>query len=375
MERMNTVTDYLIVGAGITGCTLAERLANVLGKKVLLIEQRPHIGGNVYDAFNADGILVHQYGPHIFHTWNEEVWSYLSRFTHWIPYQHRVLAWIDDQLVPFPINIETINRLYELQLNESTIGEFYRNVRIEVKSPRNSEEIVISAVGRDLYEKFFKNYTKKQWGVYPCDLAPEVTARIPYRQNRDDRYFNDSYQGIPLEGYTKMIERMLDSPKIEIRCNTSYREIQNLVRADRVIYTGTIDGYFNYCLGALPYRSLQFRFETLETPFFQPVAVVNYPNDHNFTRITEYKHLTGQEHPRTTISKEYPCSNGDPFYPVPTPVHQALYMQYSKLATSESHILFCGRLGRYRYLNMDEAVSEALALFKLLCRQQGIRQC
>lgn len=363
------VTDYLIVGAGITGCTLAERLANVLGKKVLLIEQRPHIGGNVYDAFNADGILVHHYGPHIFHTWNEEVWSYLSRFTHWIPYQHRVLAWIDDQLVPFPINIETLNRLYGLQLNESTIGEFYRNVRIEIKSPRNSEEVVISAVGWDLYEKFFKNYTKKQWGISPKDLAPEVTARIPYRQDWDDRYFTDTYQGIPQEGYTKMIERMLDSPKISVHCNTSYWEICHLVRAERVIYTGTIDGYFDHCLGTLPYRSLQFRFETLETPFFQPVAVVNYPNNYEFTRITEYKHLTGQKHPRTTISKEYPCSNGEPYYPVPTPAHQALYMQYRELAASESHVLFCGRLGRYRYLNMDEAVVEALDLFKLLCCQ------
>lgn len=372
---METVSDYLIVGAGITGCTLAERVANGLGKRVLLIEQRPHIGGNVYDYVNADGILVHKFGPHIFHTCNKEVWTYLSRFTRWIPYQHRVLAWVDNQLLPFPININTLNRFYGIDLDESTIGDFYRAVREEVTTPRNSEEVIIATIGRDLYEKFFKNYTKKQWGVFPRDLAPEVTARIPYRLNRDDRYFSDPYQGIPQEGYTKMIERMLDSPKIEVRCNTSYREIRSQISTDRIIYTGTIDGYFDNCQGALPYRSLRFDFETLDIPCFQPVAVVNYPNDFDFTRITEYKHLTGQQHPQTTISREYPCSDGEPFYPIPAPAHQILYNKYQMVACNDQRVLFCGRLGRYRYLNMDEAVGEALDLFKILCCRQGVEPC
>src|SRR5712671_1455035 len=300
--------DYLIVGAGFAGSVLAERLARGSNKKVVLCDKRSHIGGNAYDHYNEAGILVHKYGPHIFHTNSKEVFEYLSRFTEWRSYQHRVRASVDGQIVPIPINLDTINTLYGLNLTSFEVDEFFKKLAEPVGQIRTSEDVVVSKVGRELYEKFFRNYTRKQWGLDPSELDAAVTARVPTRTNRDDRYFSDAYQAMPLKGFTRMFERMLDHPNIKILLNTDYHEIEGSVLYDEVICTGPIDEYFDYRFGKLPYRSLQFQWETLNTDRAQPVAVVNYPNDNLYTRVTEFKHLTGQHHPKTTRVYEYPQS-------------------------------------------------------------------
>jgi UDP-galactopyranose mutase len=357
------VFDYLVIGAGFAGCVLAERLAAGLGKTVLIVDKRPHIGGNAYDEYDAHGVLIHKYGPHIFHTNSREVFSYLSRFTDWYPYQHRVRAWVDGRLVPIPINLDTINELYGTNFNAFQLGEFYKSVAEPRAELKTSEDVILSQVGRELYEKFFRNYTRKQWGLDPSQLDASVTARVPTRTNRDDRYFTDAYQSMPLRGYTRMFERMLDHPKIKILLNTDYREIEGSVLYDEVIATGPIDEYFDYRFGKLPYRSLQFQWETLEVPVAQPVAVVNYPNDNLYTRVTEFKYLTGQQHPKTTRVYEYPQAEGAPYYPIPRPENAALYKQYQELAAVTPGVQFVGRLGTYKYYNMDQVVAQALTTF------------
>jgi UDP-galactopyranose mutase len=365
------VFDYLVIGAGFAGSVIAERLAAVLGKKVLIVDKRPHIGGNAYDHYNEEGLLVHRYGPHIFHTNSREVFTYLSRFTEWYPYQHRVLASVDGQLVPIPINLDTINTLYGTRYSSLEVGEFYKSLA-EARTPlRTSEDVILSQVGRELYEKFFKNYTKKQWGLDPSELDASVTARVPVRTNRDDRYFTDTYQAMPKHGYTRMFERMLDHPNIKVMLNTSYREIEGAILYDEVICTAPIDEYFDYRFGALPYRSLQFKFETLDVPQVQPVAVVNYPNDHLYTRVTEFKFLTGQSHPKTTRVYEYPQAEGDPYYPIPRPENAALYRKYQELGDATPGVHFVGRLGTYKYYNMDQVVAQALTTF---ARIAGVRR-
>ena len=355
--------DYLVVGAGFAGSVIAERLARVLRKRVVIVDRRPHIGGNAYDHHDASGLLVHKYGPHIFHTNSEEVFSYLSQFTEWRPYQHRVQACVDGRLVPIPINLDTINSLYGLQLTSFQLEEFFASVR-EPRSPvRTSEDVIVSKVGRELYEKFFRNYTRKQWDLDPSELDAQVTARIPVRTNRDDRYFTDRFQAMPRHGYTRMFERMLDHPNIKIMLNTDYREIEGLIPYREMVFTGPIDEYFDYQYGKLPYRSLAFEFETLEVAQVQPVAVINYPNDHLYTRVTEFKHLTGQHHPRTTLVYEYPRSEGDPYYPVPKPENFAVYQRYHELAERTPGVHFIGRLATYKYYNMDQVTAQALTLF------------
>src|SRR3954453_14050408 len=344
--------DYLIVGAGFAGSVLAERLAAGSDKKVLICDKRNHIGGNAYDHYNDAGILIHKYGPHIFHTNSREVFEYLSRFTAWRPYQHRVRASVDGQIVPIPINLDTINSLYGLNLTSFEVEAFFKKVAEPCEQVRTSEDVVVSTVGRELYEKFFKNYTRKQWGLDPSELDASVTSRIPARTNRDDRYFTDTYQAMPLHGYTRMFERMLDHPRISRVLNTDYRDLVGIVPHRKLIYTGPIDEYFDSCYGALPYRSLEFRFETYDTQRHQPAAVVNYPNEHAYTRSTEFKYLTGQEHPKTTVVYEHPTATGDPYYPVPQPRNAALYERYKKLADATADVHFIGRLATYRYYNM-----------------------
>lgn len=364
--------DYLIVGAGFAGSVLAERLATQLDKKVLLVDKRNHIGGNAYDHYNEDGILVHKYGPHIFHTNSTLVFEYLSRFTAWRPYQHRVLASVDGRLVPIPINLDTINTLYGLQLNSFQIEDFFASVAEPKEQVRTSEDVVVSKVGRELYEKFFRNYTRKQWGLDPSELDASVTARVPTRTNRDDRYFTDRYQVMPLHGYTRMFERMLAHPNIKILLNTDYREIANIIPHEHLIYTGPIDEFFDYCYGRLPYRSLDFAFETVEASIVQPVAVINYPNDYAYTRVTEFKYLTGQEHSKTTLVYEYPRAVGDPYYPVPRPENAELYKKYKALADATTSVSFVGRLATYKYYNMDQVVAQALTVFnKLVALEQA----
>jgi UDP-galactopyranose mutase len=365
------VFDYLVIGAGFAGCVLAERLASVLDKKVLIADRRPHIGGNAYDHYNEAGILVHKYGPHIFHTNSREVFSYLSRFTEWFPYQHRVRACVDGQLVPIPINLDTINTLYGTSFTSFELAEFYKSIA-EPRSPiKTSEDVIINQVGRELYEKFFKNYTRKQWGLDPSELDAAVTARVPVRTNRDDRYFTDAYQAMPRHGFTRMFERMLAHPNINILLNTDYRQIEGAILYDETICTAPIDEYFDYRFGPLPYRSLRFEFETLDTPQVQPVAVINYPNDHLYTRITEFKHLSGQSHPKTTRVYEYPQAEGDPYYPIPRADNTALYKKYQELADATPGVHFVGRLGTYKYYNMDQVVAQALTMFAKI---SGVRR-
>jgi UDP-galactopyranose mutase len=365
----NTITrdfvfDYLIVGAGFSGSVIAERLATQLGKKVLVVDKRTHIGGNAYDHYDEHGILVHKYGPHIFHTNSREVFEYLSLFTPWRTYEHHVLASVDGQLVPMPINLDTINKLYGMNLNSFQVEDFFASVAEPREHIRTSEDVVISKVGKELYEKFFRNYTRKQWGLDPSELDKSVTARVPTRTNRDRRYFTDSYQAMPMHGFTKMFEKMLNHPNIKVMLNTDYREIEKAIPCREMVYTGPVDEYFDYRFGKLPYRSLDFKHETHSTPVFQSAPVINYPNEHLFTRITEFKYLTGQEHSKTSIVYEFPKAEGDPYYPVPRPENQEIYKQYKDLADETAGVYFAGRLATYKYLNMDHCVAQALATYK-----------
>jgi UDP-galactopyranose mutase len=358
--------DYLVVGAGFAGAVVAERLAAGAGKKVLIVDKRNHIGGNAYDHHDAAGILVHKYGPHIFHTNSREVFDYLSRFTEWRPYQHRVRAWVDGQLLPIPINLDTVNRLYGLNLTSFQVEEFFQSVAEARPQIRTSEDVIVSKVGRELYEKFFRNYTRKQWDLDPSELDAAVTARVPVRTNRDDRYFTDTYQAMPLHGYTRMFERMLTHPNIKILLNADYREIERVIPYGEMIYTGPIDEFFQFRFGKLPYRSLEFQFVTYERPVYQDAPVVNYPNENPYTRCTEFKYLTGQEHPKTSVVYEYPRADGDPYYPVPRPENAAMYREYEALARLTTGVHFCGRLATYKYYNMDQVVAQALTLYKRL---------
>lgn len=359
--------DALVVGAGFAGSVLAERLASS-GHKVLVVDRRPHIAGNAYDRMDEAGVLMHQYGPHIFHTNSAEVFDYLSRFTEWRLYEHRVLAQVGDKLVPMPINRTTLNALYGVDLQSDEQAEAFLASRAEpVEKIRSSEDVVISAVGRELYETFFRGYTRKQWGLDPSELDKSVTARVPTRTNVDDRYFTDTFQAMPLHGYTKMFENMLDHPNIQVETGVEYRDVVDEVVHDRLVFTGPIDEFFDHRYGKLPYRSLRFRHETLDQPNFQPVATVNYPDEATpYTRITEYKHLTGQSHPRTTVTYEYPAAEGDPYYPIPRAENQALFKKYEALALARPDVAFVGRLATYRYYNMDQVVGQALTTFRKL---------
>lgn len=354
---------YVVVGAGISGLTVAEKISSELNEKVLVIEKRKTIGGNCYDYYNDDGILIHKYGPHIFHTSNKEVFDYLSRFTDWDIYQHRVLAYADGAYLPLPICARTINMLYNINLSTSEVKGFLKGVADSEREIRTSEDVVLSQAGQYIYEKFFKYYTKKQWDLDASELDPSVISRVPVRFSIDERYFTDQYQGMPSLGFTRMFENMADNPNIMILLGTDYKEVIGDIIYDHLIYTGPVDEYFGADMGALKYRSLNFVFETKDTDSYQQAAVINYPNDYDFTRITEYKKLTGQKHQKTTISKEYPTWEGEPYYPVPTAEQKQLYERYRQRAENEKNTLFLGRLASYRYVNMDAAVAAALETF------------
>ena len=352
---------YLVVGAGFAGSVCAERLASA-GHRVLVIDRRPHIGGNAYDEVDAHGILIHPYGPHIFHTNAKRVFEYLSRFTDWRFYEHRVLAAVEGDLLPIPINRTTINRLYGLDLDEAGVKAFFEKVRVPREPVRTSEDVVLSSVGPDLCDKFFRGYTRKQWGLDLSELSTGVAARIPTRTNDDDRYFGDTFQFMPAAGYTKMFERMLDQPGIEVRTGADLAAVKDEVEYRHMVYTGPIDAFYDCRFGKLPYRSLEFRHEHLaDTGQVQQVGTVNYPMTEDFTRITEFKHLTGQRAAGTSIVREYPRAEGDPYYPVPRPENEALFKRYRELADAETDVTFVGRLAQYRYYNMDQVVAAALA--------------
>ncbi|WP_257110818.1 UDP-galactopyranose mutase [Pseudomonas ficuserectae] len=362
--------DFLIVGAGFAGSVVAERLAAGLGKRVLLIDRRPHIAGNAYDHLDSAGVLVHQYGPHIFHTNAERIVEYLSRFTEWRDYEHRVLASVDGQLLPIPINLDTLNSLYGLQMNEQQAEAFLASRAEPVEMIRTSEDVVINQVGRELYEKFFRGYTRKQWGLDPSQLDRSVTSRVPTRTTSDNRYFTDTFQKMPLHGYTHLFERMLDHPLIDVALGVNFADIRGAVQYRHLIYCGPIDEYFDYCYGRLPYRSLRFEHRTVDRAQFQSVAVFNYPDEAvAHTRITEYKQLTGQLHAQTSISYEFPSAEGDPYYPIPRPENAELYKRYKALADESNQVTFLGRLGTYKYYNMDQIVGQALALYQRLAHE------
>ncbi|MFL5737064.1 MAG: UDP-galactopyranose mutase [Actinomycetota bacterium] len=371
---MSAPFDFLVVGAGFAGSVTAERLA-AAGARVAIVDRRSHIGGNAYDEFDDEGILIHRYGPHIFHTSSTEVVRYLSRFTAWRPYEHRVRASVDGGLYPIPINLDTINSLYGLSLTEDEVEDFLAARAERRDMIRTSEDVVVSRVGRDLYERFFRNYTRKQWGLDPSELDASVTARVPTRTNRDDRYFNDSWQAMPLHGYTRMFQRILADPSITVILNTDYRDVVGLVPFREMVFTGPIDEYFDHRYGHLPYRSLRFEFRNEDREAFQEWPVINFPNDHDYTRITEFKKLTGQEHRRTTVVYEYPTDFGDPYYPVPRPENARRYHRYKALAAATDRVWFAGRLATYKYYNMDQVVAQALALSRrILARGSADRE-
>lgn len=359
---MQQAYDYLIVGAGFAGSVAAERLARVFNKRELLVDRRTHIGGNAFDFHDAHGVLIHKYGPHIFHTNSDEVFSYLSQFTEWRKYEHRVLASVDGKLVPIPINLTTINQLYDWSLNSEELEQYFQSVAEPVAQVRTSEDVIVGRVGRSLYEKFFRNYTRKQWALDPSELDASVTSRVPVRTDTDDRYFTDRHQAMPLHGYTAMFERMLDHPNIDIELSVDYADVKRRVQYRELIFTGPVDEYFDWQFGKLEYRSLEFRFETHHQTKVLAAAVVNYPNDHEYTRITEYTQLTGQQHTHSTLSYEIPRAEGDPYYPVPREANKAIYEKYRELAESVPDVHFTGRLATYRYYNMDQVVAQSLAL-------------
>lgn len=360
--------DYLVVGGGFAGSVVAERLARGSHQKVLICDKRPHIGGNAYDHYDDNGILVHKYGPHIFHTNSLPVFEYLSRFTKWRPYEHRVLASVDGMKLPIPINLDTVNRLYGLNHTPETLQDYYDSLAEPIAQITTSEDVVVSKVGRKLYEKFFRGYTRKQWGLDPSALDASVIARVPVRTNRDDRYFTDTYQFMPLHGYTRMFENMLDHSNIKVILNADYRDILKEVRFRKMIFTGPVDEFFDYRFGKLPYRSLEFKHETIGAEVFQEAPVVNFPNENEYTRITEFKYLTGQSHAKTSIVYEFPKAEGDPYYPVPRKQNAALYSKYRKLAESTANVYFAGRLATYKYYNMDQVVAQSLKLYSDISR-------
>jgi UDP-galactopyranose mutase len=361
--------DYLIVGAGFAGCVLAERLASQCNKRILLIDRRPYIGGNAHDSLNEYGIRIHHFGPHIFHTNSKRVYSYLSQFTEWRQYEHHVLSSVNKMLVPMPINRTTVNMLLGHSFStERELELFLLNERIAFPEIHNSEEFVLSRVGSRLFELLYHGYTKKQWGKEPRELSPGVCGRLPVRLNTDDRYFEDRYQAIPLHGYSQMFSSMVAHQNIHIELEVSFKDIpeQNY---DQLIYTGPIDEYFGFMYGSLPYRSLRFEFETYQAENVQVVGQVNFPNEHDYTRITEFKHITGQKHAYTTIAKEFPIENGEPYYPIPQEESSALYELYRTAAEKLFKVHFAGRLATYQYFNMDQVVAHALVKFELITHQ------
>jgi len=365
--------DWLIVGAGFTGAVLAEQISTRRGEKVLLVEQRDHIGGNAYDQLDEHGVWVHRYGPHIFHTNAEAVWNYVSRFTSWRLYWHKVLGMVDGQAVPIPFNLNTLDALfpsaYAQQVADTLIAAYGYGQKVPILKLRESTDPKLRQLADFIYDKIFKNYTMKQWALTPEELGPSVTARVPVVISRDDRYFQDTYQGMPQHGYSELFRRLLRQPKIHVLLNTRFQDIQSEIHATKIIFTGPIDEYFEHCFGPLPYRSLDFHFHHAPQAQQQAAATINYPNEFAFTRISEFKQLTGQHCEGTTWIEEYPqpyCrGKNDPYYPIPQEANRALLRQYQQQAAKlAGKVWFAGRLGDYQYYNMDQAVARALHLFE-----------
>jgi len=375
--------DFLIVGAGLTGAVLAERLASQLDRRVLVIDRRGHIAGNAHDRLDEHGVMIHQYGPHLFHTNSTQVWTYLSRFTEWHPYEHRVLAEIDGQCVPVPFNLTSLHSLFPpaqaTRLEQMLVSRYGMENKVSILklrddahgaqdlSKQNAEDL--RWLADFIYDNVFYGYTTKQWGLTPEELGPSITGRVPVHISRDDRYFQDIYQALPKKGYTAMVRSLLSHGNIDLESNVSFLDAQSAVSFDHLIYTGPIDEYFDHIHGELPYRSLRFEFEHFNEPYYQPATSVNFPNAHHYTRITEFKHATGQKTPGTTIAREYPQAHvrgeNEPYYPIPLDSSYRLYEKYAdEVDKAGKHVTFAGRLADYKYYNMDQAVGRALAVFR-----------
>lgn len=377
-------TNFLIIGAGFSGLVMAERLSKECGAKCTIVEKRDHIGGNAQDEYDEVGVLVHKYGPHYFRTNSPRILEYLSQFTEWHPVDYKILSYTDGRYWNFPINLNTFEQFLGRDSSTEEFEAWLSSKLLPIENPANSEEVIVSQVGWELYEKFFKNYTLKQWKKDPKDLDASVCGRIPIRTNRDDRYLREDFQALPKEGYHRMFQRMLESsPEVELLLGTDYRDVVDRIPHDHLIYTGPIDEYFDFCFGPLPYRSLRFENESFDPEqlkkrepisgkpgFWQPTMQVNYPNDEEFTRIVEIKHATGQQCENTTIVREYPddyAPGKEAYYPIPTTETAALYKKYAKRAEELPKVSFIGRLATYRYYNMDQVVGMALTEFDKLC--------
>ena len=368
--------DLLIVGAGPVGCTIAERAAQVKGWKSLIIDKREHIAGNCHDCINSHDQLVHKYGPHYFRTSYEDVFSYLSKFTSWIPGNYIVKTSVRNKLYPIPINLSTLEKYFNQELDEDTALKLLHSLRVHKENPKNSEEFILSRLGKELYEDFYLGYTLKQWDIHPKDLDPSVCGRVPIRLNRDESYVNATHQVMPKDGFTKMFSRMIESKNIFFKGNTNFEDLKKtIIPKIATVYTGPVDEYFNYCLGKLPWRSLKFEWKTYKEKLVQPCVQINYPNDHKYTRSVEIKHVTKQNINTSTVSYEYPQSVGDPYYPVPQPASSELYLKYKQLAEETSHkdkVYFVGRLAEYTYINTDEAIKKGLDAFQKIANSNGI---
>jgi UDP-galactopyranose mutase len=376
--------DYLIVGAGLSGLVLAERLATQSGKSCIIVEKRNHIGGNCHDRYDDNGVLIHVYGPHYFRTNSPRLKEYLSNFTKWNPVNYTIKSYSDGRYWSFPVNLNTYCEIIGKSATTKEFEAWLSSERLEIKNPENSEEAILSQVGRKLYEKFYLGYTLKQWKRHPRDLDASVCGRIPIRTHADNRYFDDVFQALPAAGYHRMFERMLNAgkEKIQVLLNADYRNVRLGIKHSHLIYTGPIDEYYDCCFGALPYRSLSFQAEHFTAEqlkcrldisgkegFWQPELQVNYPNENDFTRIVEMKHATGQDCKGSTIVREFPADYGpgkEPYYPIPAPDTKLLYARYEELASRERNVSFVGRLATYRYYNMDQIVGMALAKFDSL---------
>lgn len=373
---MNQEYDVIIAGAGPVGCLMAERFATDLNWKVLLLDKRNHVAGNCFDTYHESGLMIHRYGPHYFRSNNKALIEYLTQFTEWIPGNYIVKSSTNGELYPFPINLLTLGQFFKIaDLDAETAQNLLEEKRAKIDQPANSEEFVLSRVGKEMYEAFYLGYTLKQWSIHPRDLAPSVCGRIPVRLNKDERYVDHEYQLTPAKGFTAMFQKMVDHPNIDLQLETNYDEVKHKIKATKAtIYTGPIDEYFDCQLGKLPWRSLEFNFVEKDLEFEQPCVQINYPNEHDYTRTVEIKHVTGQVHPKTVISYEYPKAEGDPYYPIPMEKNQQLYLQYKKLAeqeTADHNVFFCGRLAEYKYYNTDEVLELAFRTFEKIKTQHG----
>jgi UDP-galactopyranose mutase len=372
-------TDYLIVGAGFSGLVLAERLC-AAGRKCTVVDRRSHIGGNSDDRLDSHGVRIHSYGPHYFRSDDEAVVRYLSRFTQWTPCIYKVQSFTKGRYWSFPVNLATYEQLVGHPATETEFAAWLDRERIPIADPKNSEEAVLAKAGRTLYELFFKGYTQKQWKRSPAELDASVCGRIPIRTDRNDAYLRESFQALPKDGYHALFENLVaaSGENMTLLLGTDYRDVAKTASCKHLFYSGAIDEYYGYRFGPLPYRSLRFEHEYFDAPtlaarlpvsgkpgFWQPALQVNYPNDYDFTRIVEMKHATLQQCPGSTIVREYPADwqpGAEPYYPVPSPESAALYARYKAIADKEPRVSFIGRLGNYRYINMDQVVTSSLAL-------------